>query len=183
MTLQEKMMADSANSGMKQVGGFTNAFRAATRESVKEGEILTIPSGKDFVVYENTTIGSEGKRPQYINCPTNMGRIVEFYPTMLTRTAFVVDTDCKPVLEGGRQKRVPTTGEVANFVAGKAIDPTMKAMQGCQIQFHDSQVYKTRRFGVPAEEATTDDVVDMTVGAWDFVGDKLPAGYVKPEEK
>ena len=179
MTLEEKYAADSASSNLKEVGSFSNAFRAGTRESIKEGEILTIPEGKDFKVFENRNLGQEGKHPQYINCPTNMHRIVELYPTMLTRTAFVVDKECKPVLENGRQKRVPTGGTVAKFIEGKAIDPTMKAMQGCQIQFHNSQTYDTREFGVPANEATKDNVVPLTVGSWDFVGEKKPVGYVE----
>lgn len=180
MTLNEKYMADSANSNLKELaGGFTNTFRAGQRESIKEGEILTIP--ENYKVYENRQLGSEGKHPQYINCPTNMGRIVEFYPSMLTRAAFVVDDNCQPVLENNRQKRVPTGGSVAAYVAGKAINPTMQAMQGCQIQFHNSQSYKTRAFGVPATEATKKDVVTLTVGDWDFVGEKFPEGYVKPE--
>lgn len=176
MTLEEKIVADNSNSQVKAVGSFSNAFRAATRESIKEGEILTIP--ENYTVYENRNLGSEGKHPQYINCPTSEGRIVELYPTMFTRAAFVVDANCKPVMDNGRQKRVPTGGTVAKFVAGKAIDPTMQAMKGCQIQFHNSKQYNTREFGVSAEEATKDNVVQLTVGDWDFVGDKKPVGYV-----
>lgn len=179
MTLEEKYAADSASSNLQEVGSFTNTFRAGTRESIKEGEILTIPEGENFKVFENRNLGSEGKHPQYINCPTSNGRIVELYPTMLTRTAFVVNKDCSPLLVDGRQKRVPTGGSVAKFIEGKAIDPTMKAMQGCQIQFHNSQVYDTRAFGVPASEATEKDVVSLTVGDWDFVGEKKPKGYVE----
>lgn len=177
MTLAEKVAADAASSQLKAVGGFSNAFRSATREAIKEGEILTIP--EDYVVYENRNLGDEKRGyPQYINCPTNMGRTVELYPSMLTRTAFVVDDNCKPVLEGTRQKRVPTGGTVAKYVAGKAIDPTMQSMKGCQIQFHNSKEYNTREFGVSADVATKDNVVPITVGDWDFVGEKKPEGYV-----
>ena len=178
MTFNEKIAADLASSNLQEVTGFTNTFRAATREASKEGEILTIPSAKEFKVYENKQLGSEGKHPQYINCPTSEGRIVELYPSMFTRSAFLVDKDCKPQLENGRQKRIATGGSVAKFVAGKAIDPTMKAMMGCQIKFHNSKAYDVREFGVKAEEATADNVVQLTVGDWDFVGEKLPEGYV-----
>jgi hypothetical protein len=107
-----------------------------------------------------------------------MGRIVELYPTMFTRTAFVVDNNCKPVMDGARQKRVPSGGNVVKFIAGKAIDPTMEAMKGCQIKFSNPQVYKTRRFGVDAETATSKDVTDTIIGDYDFVGDKMPVGFV-----
>lgn len=182
MTLNEKCAADSASSNLQEVTGFSNAFRSGTRESIKEGEILTIPVGADYKVYENKQLGSEGKHPQYINCQTNMGRVVELYPSMFTRAAFCVDAECKPEIDPAtkRQKRVPTGGSVAKFVEGKAIDPTMRAMQGLQVKFHNSHVYKTREFGVPAEEATAANVVDITVGDWDFVG-KLPEGFVLPE--
>jgi hypothetical protein len=176
MTLEEKIIADQANSQLQPVGGFTNTFRGGVREALKDGEVLTIP--ENYVVIENRNLGSEGKHPQYINCPTNMGRIVELYPTMFTRTAFVVDNNCKPIMDGARQKRVPTGGSVAKFIAGKAIDPTMAAMKGCQIKFSAPQTYKTRRFGVDAETATSKDVVDMIIGNYDFVGDKKPEGYV-----
>ena len=108
-----------------------------------------------------------------------MGRIVELYPTMFTRTAFVVDAQCKPFMEGARQKRVTTGGNVAKFIAGKAINPTMEAMKGCQIKFSNPQTFKTRRFGVEAEAATSKDVVDMVIGNYDFVGEKKPEGYVE----
>lgn len=177
MTLEEKLMADNANSDLKEVGGFSNAFRSSTREPIKEGEIITIP--ENYKVIENGQLGSEGNHPQYINCPTSMGRIIEFYPSMLTRAAFIVDDNCKPVMVGGRQQRIPTGGEVAAYVAGKAIDPTMQSLKGCQLKFHNSKQYKTRAFGVDAATATKNDVTLMTVGDWDFEGNKRPEGYVK----
>lgn len=179
MTLNEKVLADSANSQLKSVDGFSNTFRSGARESVKEGEILTIPTGAEFKVYENRSLGKEGQHPQYINCPTSEGRVVELYPSMFTRIAIEVDDDCKTVQENGRAKVHNTGGNVAKFVAGKAIDATMRAMQGCQVKFSGLQTIKTRAFGVPAAEATKDDVTTTIIGNWDFVGDKKPEGYVE----
>ena len=178
MTLNEKVLADSANSQLAEVGAFANTFRSGAHVSVKEGEILTIPTGAEFKVYENRTLGKEGMHPQYINCPTSEGRIVELYPSMFTRIAIEVDDNCKTVQENGRAKVHNTGGDVAKFVAGKAIDATMRAMQGCQVKFSGLKTIKTRKFGVPVAEATKDDVTTTVIGNWDFVGEKRPEGYV-----
>lgn len=172
MTLQEKNQADLANSQVNAVGAFSNSFRSSTLTNLNEGEIFTIP--EDYQVFERK-IGD--RTAQYINVPTNTGRVVQFYPTSMARIAFEVDENGKNIRENGRMKVVRSSGDVVTFIDGKAINDTMEAMKGCQIAYGDIQRIRTREFGVAESEATKENVTSTIVASWNFTGSKRPVGY------
>lgn len=173
MTLQEKNAADLASSQVNAIGAFSNSFRSSELTNLNEGEIITIP--EDYQVFERK-IGD--RTAQYINVPTNTGRVVQFYPTSMARIAFEVDKNGKNIRENGRMKVVRSTGDVVTFIDGKAIDATMQAMKGCQIAYGDVKRIPTREFGVPESEATDKNVTSTIIASWNFAGEKRPVGYV-----
>jgi hypothetical protein len=176
MTLSEKVAADKSNSQVKEVGGFSNSFRSSELNNLNEGEIITIP--ENYTVFERRIgQGENARTAQYINVPTNTGRVVNFYPTAMARVAFPVDENGKNIREDGRMKVVRSTGDVCTFIDGKAINDTMKAMVGCQIEYSNVQRVNTREFGVSEAEATKDNVTTTIIASWNFAGKKRPVGY------
>ena len=176
MTLIEKVSADKSNSQLKEVGAFSNAFRTSELNNLVDGEIITIP--EDYVVFQRRIgQGADARTAEYINVPTNTGRIVNFYPTAMCRVAFPVDENGKNIRENGRMKVVRSQGDVVNFVEGKAIDATMQAMKGCSIEYKVLDRVSTRQFGVSESEATKDNVQSTIIGSWNFSGEKRPVGY------
>lgn len=178
MTLAEKVAADSANSQLKAVGGFSNTFRSSELNNLKDGEIITIP--EDYQVFARRIGNDENARvAEYINVPTNTGRIAQFYPTAMARVAFEVDPKTgKNLRQDGRMVVVRSEGDVCKWIDGKAIDTTMQGMKGCQIQYKELRRVPTRTFGVPESTATKDDVTETIIGGWNFVdGSKKPVGY------
>jgi len=176
MTLAEKNAADSANSQINKVNGFSNSFRSSELNNLQDGEIITIP--KDYQVFERKIGSGENARvAQYINCPTNGGRIVQFYPTAMARVAFVVDENGKNIRENNRMKIVRSSGDVCAWIDGKEIDSTMKGMQGCSIEYKVLDRVKTRAFGVDESVATAADVTETIIGGWNFSGKTRPVGY------
>lgn len=177
MTLAEKNAADSANSQIKEVGGFSNSFRSSELNNLQDGEIITIP--EDYKVFERKIGSGENARTaQYINCPTNTGRIVQFYPTAMARVAFVVDENGKNIRENNRMVVRRSEGDVCTWIDGKEIDSTVKAMKGCAIEYKVLDRVKTRAFGVDESAATAADVTETIIGGWNFSGKKRPVGYV-----
>ena len=176
MTLAEKVAADAASSNLQEVGSFSKAFRSSTLNNLEDGEVITIP--EDYHIFEREI---NGQKAQYINVNTNTGRIVAFYPSAICRSAFVVDENGKnKLLDNGRRDIRPNKGDVVDFCAGKAIDPTMQAMKGCSLKYNILERVKTRAFGITNEAATSKDVVDNTIVAgWNFEGTKRPVGYAK----
>lgn len=178
MTLKEKNSADLANSQVKAVGEFSNSFRTSQLNNLVSGEIITIP--EDYQVFERKIgRGDDARTAQYINVPTNTGRVAQFYPTAMARIAFEVDDSGKNILdENGRMKVVRSQGTVCDYIDGKAIDATMKALKGCQIEYKELDRVKTRAFGVEEAVATAKDVTKTIIGSWNFYGEKRPVDYV-----
>ena len=177
MTLAEKNAADSANSQIEAATGFSNSFRSAELNNLNSGEIITIP--ENYQVFKRKIGQGENARvAEYINVPTNTGRIVPFYPTAMARVAFEVDKATgKNIRENGRMKVVRSEGDVCKWIDGKAIDDTMQGMKGCQILYQELQRVPTRNFGVAESVATDKDVSETIIGSWNFSGSKRPVGY------
>ena len=177
MTLAEKVAADSANSQIEAASGFSNSFRSSELNNLADGEIITIP--EDYQVFKRRIGSGENARvAEYINVPTNTGRIAQFYPTAMARVAFEVDKATgKNIRENGRMKIVRSEGDVCKWIDGKAIDATMQGMKGCQIQYKELRRVPTRAFGVQESVATKDDVTETIIGSWNFSGSKKPVGY------
>lgn len=182
MTLEQKNKADLANSQVQAVSGFSNAFRSSELNNLNDGEIITIP--ENFQVFERKIgVGENARTAQYINVPTDKGRIAQFYPTSMARIAFEVDENGKNIRENGRMKVVRSEGDVVSYIDGKEIDSTMHALVGCQIKYTIKDRVKTRAFGVDESVATNKDVTSTIIGAWNFAGTKRPEGYVAPSKK
>lgn len=177
MTLEEKNRADLANANVKEVAGFSKAFRTSELNNLQSGESFVIP--ENYTVKQRAIGGNTENPMEYINVLTNTGRTVEFSPRSMTRVAFPVDESGKNIRENGRMKVVRSTGNLIPFIQGKEIDSTMKALKGCTIQYTESERVKTRAFGVPEEKATSNDVNTTIIGKWDLVGDKKPAGWAE----
>ena len=177
MTLEEKNRADLANANVKEVAGFSKAFRTSELNNLQSGESFTIP--ENYTVKQRTIGGNTENPMEYINVLTNTGRTVEFSPRSMTRVAFPVDENGKNIRENGRMKVVRSSGNLISFIQGKEIDSTMKALKGCTIQYTEAERVKTRAFGVPEEKATANDVNTTIIGKWDLIGDKKPAGWAE----
>jgi hypothetical protein len=177
MTLAEKVAADSANSQIEAASGFSNSFRSSELNNLQDGEIITIP--EDYQVFKRKIgSGADARVAEYINVPTNTGRIAQFYPTAMARVAFEVDPKTgKNIRENGRMKVVRSEGDVCKWIDGKSIDATMQGMKGCQIAFNVLRRVPTRAFGVQESVATDKDVTETIVGGWNFAGEKRPVGY------
>lgn len=177
MTLAEKNAADSANSQIEAATGFSNSFRSSELNNLNDGEIITIP--EDYQVFKRKIgSGADARIAEYINVPTNTGRIAQFYPTAMARVAFEVDPKTgKNIRENGRMKVVRSEGDVCKWIDGKAIDATMQGMKGCQIAFSVVRRVPTRAFGVQESVATEKDVTETIIGGWNFSGEKRPVGY------
>lgn len=177
MTLDEKNKADLAQSNVKTVNGFTKAFRSSELNNLQNGESFVVP--EDYTVKQRT-IGANTENPmEYINVVTNTGRVAEFSPRSMTRTAFPVDESGKNVRENGRMKVVRSGGNLIPYIQGKEINSTMQALKGCTIQYTERERVQTRAFGVPEENATAKDVNTTIIGDWNLVGDKKPVGWVE----
>lgn len=183
MTLQESINATMAQSSVYSViGNFTKAFRT--------DELSNIEAGESFVIPENYTIFSQrmmrNGQPvkdrdgnvvtaEFIKVETSKGRIVNFYPSALTKLAFRVDENGKDV--EGSDRIVRTKGNLVGYVKGKKIDDVMQALKGCTIECEKLEPIKVREFGVSNEEATAKNVQTNNIGTWNLIGDKKPAGW------
>lgn len=176
MTLAEKNAADSANTAQrKAVAGFSNSFRSSVLNNFGAEEKFVIP--EDYTVYQRKIgQGEDARVAEYINVQTDGGRVVEFYPTAMARIAFRVDENGKNIRNNGQMDIVRSTGDVCDFIDGKAIDATMQALKGCKIHYKEVERVKTRAFGVPESTATSKDVTTTIIGSWNFAeGSKKPA--------
>lgn len=177
MTLEEKNRADLANANVKEVAGFSKAFRTSELNNLQSGESFTIP--EDYTVKQRVIGGNTENPMEYINVLTNTGRTVEFSPRSMTRIAFPVDENGKNIRENDRMKVVRSGGNLVPFIAGKEIDSTMKALKGCTIQYTEAERVNTRAFGIPEEKATSKDVQVTIIGNWNLIGEKKPVGWAE----
>ena len=184
MTVIEANAACAAQGSLyREVGAFSKSFRDTALNNINEGEEFEIPH--DYKIYQQRmmrggepVLDREGVQvtAEFINVATNTGRIVRFYPTSLSKIAFAVDENGKDVVGAGRV--VSTSGNLADFVRGKAIDDVMQSLKGCTVKCEKLTPVNTRVFGVSNEVATAKDIQKTNVGTWTLVGKKKPAGWV-----
>lgn len=185
MTIKEAIAAEVGKSNVEKIGAFTKAFRIDELSNIEPGEQFTIPTGDDFVILSQRmmrggqpVIGANGKpvTAEFVKCQSNKGRIVNFFPTSLTKIAFRVDPETgKDVTE---DRIVRTEGNVVAYVKQHPdMNETMKALQGCTIQYDLKEKVNVRRFGVTNEKATKKDVETNNIGKWTLVGDVKPANW------
>lgn len=101
MTIQESISATLAQSSRyQQVAQFSKSFRSDDLGNIEAGEEFTIP--EDFVVISQKIMrgGVPVKDQQgndvtaeFIKVQTNKGRVVNFFPSSLTKVAFRVDAE------------------------------------------------------------------------------------------
>lgn len=182
MTLSEAINATLAQGSQYQkVDGFSKAFRTDELSNIVAGEEFTIP--EDYVVFSQRMMRNgqpvldrdqNQVTAEFIKVQTNTNRIVNFYPTSLTKIAFRVDENGKDVSE---DRIVRTTGDLVDYVKGKPINDVMQALKGCTVKCEALTPVKVRAFGVSNEAATSKDVQTNNIGKWTLVGDKKPANW------
>ncbi len=185
MTIKEAVAAEIGKSNVEKVDKFTKAFRIDELSNIEPGEQFTIPTGEDFIILSQQmmrggqrVIGANGKpvTAEFVKCQSNKNRIVNFFPTSLTKIAFRVDPETgKDVTE---DRIVRTEGNVVDYVKQHPdMNETMKALQGCTIQYDLKEKVNVRRFGVPNDKATKADVETNNIGKWTLVGNVTPANW------
>lgn len=187
MTIQEANVAALAQSNISQVGAFSKAFRTDELGNIENGETITIP--EDFVILSQRIMrggqtvmvsdGNGGQIPataEFIKCQADSGRIVNFFPTSLTKVAFRVDPETGKDVATDRIVR--TEGDVVNYVKNHPdMNETMNNLKGCQIKFELKERVPTRAFGVSNEDAKKENVTLNTIGRWTLVGAKKPVNW------
>lgn len=184
MTVQESINATLAQTSRYQkLEGFTKSFRSDDLGNIEEGEEITIP--EDYVVISQKILrngvpvkDNQGNNltAEFIKVMTNTGRVVNFFPSSLTKVAFRVDKETgKDVTEG---RIVRTSGDVVDYVKQHPdMNATMQALKGCTIKCKTLVGVPVREFGVDNEHATKANVQNNNIGEWVFVGDKRPANH------
>lgn len=185
MTIKEAVAAEVGKSNVEKVDKFSKAFRIDGLSNIESGEQFTIPTGENFIILSQRmmrggqpVLDREGKpvTAEFVKCQSNKGRIVNFFPTSLTKIAFRVDPETgKDVTEN---RIVRTEGDVVTYVkAHPDMNETMQKLQGCTIQYDLKEKVNVRRFGVPNEKATKNDVETNNIGKWTLVGDVKPENW------
>jgi len=184
MTVQESINAALAQSNRYQkVAKFSKAFRSDDLGNIEAGEEFTIP--EDYVVLSQRIMrggapvkDSEGNdvTAEFIKCMSNKGRVINFYPSSLTKVAFRVDPETgKDVTEN---RIVRTSGDLVAYAkAHPDMDATMQALKGCTVKCVTLTGVPVRAFGVPNDKATKADVQNNNIGEWTLVGEKRPTNW------
>lgn len=186
MNLQESFAIESANSNVEEVQEFSKAFRVDTLNNIEAGEEFVIPTGSDYRIWRQRmmrggqpVLDRDGKPvvAEYIKCLTTNGRIVNFFPSSLTKIAFRVNEETGKDIQGdGRIVR--TSGDIVNYVKMHPnMTETMRALQGCAIKCEKYQKVPVRRFGVSNDKATKADVETNNIGTWSLAGTKKPENW------
>lgn len=184
MTIQESISATLAQSSRyQQVAQFSKSFRSDDLGNIEAGEEFTIP--EDFVVISQKIMrgGVPVKDQQgndvtaeFIKVQTNKGRVVNFFPSSLTKVAFRVDAETGKDAETDRIVR--TSGDLVKYVKDHPdMNLTMNALKGCTVKCEALNPVPVRAFGVPNDKATKADVQTNNIGTWTLVGDKRPSNW------
>ena len=184
MTVQESINATLAQSSRYQkVDKFSKAFRSDDLNNIVAGEEFTIPN--DFVVISQRIMrGNEPLKDsngnvvtaEFIKCMTTKGRVVNFFPSSLTKVAFRVDP--KTGKDAKEDRIVRTKGDLVNYVKDHPdMNQTMEALKGCTVKCEKLDPIPVRAFGVSNERATKDDVQTNNIGTWTLVGEVRPSDW------
>lgn len=184
MTVEEAINATLANSARyKEVDAFTKGFRSDDLGNIEAGEEFTIPQNYRII---SQTIMRDGQpvknskgedvTAEFIKVQTNKGRVVNFFPSSLTKVAFRVNPETgKDVTE---DRVVRTQGNIVAYVKDHPdMNATMQALKGCTIKLEKLNPIPVRRFGVSNEAATKEDVETNNIGTWSLVGTKKPKNW------
>lgn len=184
MTIKESINATLAQSNRYQkVDKFSKGFRS--------DDLGNIEAGEEFVIPENYIVISQrimrGGQPvkdaqgndvtaEFIKVQTNKGRVVNFFPSSLTKVAFRVDAETgKDVTE---DRIVRTSGDLVAYVKDHPdMNATMEALKGCTVKCVSLTPIPVRAFGVSNEQATKKDVQRNNIGEWTLVGEKRPSNW------
>jgi hypothetical protein len=184
MTIETAIQVALKNSNTKEIGGFTKAFRSDDLGNILAGEEFVIPENyvvlSDRMMRDGAPVVDNNGNPvttEYIKCQTTQGRIVNFYPSSLTKIAFAVDENGKDLK--GADRIVRTKGKLVEYAkANPDINATMQALKGCTVKCVSLTPVRVRQFGVSNEQATKENVRTNNIGEWDLVGEKKPANWM-----
>ena len=184
MTIQESINAALAQSSRYQeMPQFTKSFRSDDLGNIEAGEEFTIP--EDYKVISQRIMRGgvpvqdrDGKpvTAEFIKCMSNKGRVINFYPSSLTKVAFKVDAETGKDVTTDRIVR--TKGDLVDYVKDHPdMNQTMQALKGCTVKCVSLTPVPVRAFGVDNEHATKADVQTNNIGEWTLVGEKKPANW------
>lgn len=188
MTIQESINATLAQSNRYQKqDGFTKSFRTDDLGNIVAGESFVVPN--DYVVISQRIM--RGGEPvmvkdadgnlipataEFIKVQTDTGRVVNFFPSALTKVAFRVDPETGKDVEVDRIVR--PSGDLVAYVKNHPdMNATMEALKGCTIKCEELTPIPVRAFGVSNEKATKKDVQTNNIGKWTLVGSQKPANW------
>lgn len=184
MTIQESINAALAQSSRyQQVASFSKSFRSDDLGNIEAGEEFVIPN--DYVIISQKIMrgGVPVKDQQgndvtaeFIKVQTNKGRVVNFFPSSLTKVAFRVNPETGKDVTTDRIVR--TSGNLVDYVKNHPdMNGTMQALKGCTVKCEALNPVPVRAFGVSNDKATKADVQTNNIGTWTLVGDKKPEGW------
>lgn len=185
MTIKEAVAADTGRSGIKVVSEFSKGFRINELTNLEPGEEFTVPTGDDFIILQQPVM--RGTEPvldrngdpvcsEFIKVQTNKNRIVNFFPSSITKIAFRVDPETgKDVTEN---RIVRTEGDIVAYATKHPdMNDSMKRLQGCTIKYDLKERVNIRQFGVSNDKATKKDVTQTNIGKWNLVGKVKPDNW------
>lgn len=186
MTISESINAALAQSNRYQkIDKFSKSFRSDDLGNIEAGEEFVIPT--DYVILSQKILrggvpvkDSEGRdvTAEFIKVQTNTGRVVNFFPTSLTKVAFRVDAETGKDVTKNRIAR--TSGDLVAYVKDHPdMNATMNALKGCTVKCVSLTPVPVRAFGVSNEQATKDDVQMNNLGEWTLVGKNRPKDWPK----
>lgn len=184
MTINESINATLAQSSRYQkVDKFSKRFRSDDLGNIEAGEEFVIPA--DYIVISQKIM--RGGQPvkdaqgndvtaEFIKVQTNKGRVVNFFPSSLTKVAFRVDPETGK--DATEDRIVRTSGDLVAYVKDHPdMNATMEALKGCTVKCVNLTPVPVRAFGVSNEKATKADIQRNNIGEWTLVGKKRPSDW------